>query len=540
MKKIVSLLKACMTSDMSLFKIKAKKNNGKSNKALIGFVVLCFMFSIWSYVSMLFEKLAPLHLQFIVLSIFVLVVSVLTLIEGIYKTSSLLFNCKDDNLLLSLPIKKSTVLFVRIFKFYVFELLFSLLFFVPLVVGYLRWADSISLSFFITTIVMIFMVPIIPIIISCIIGALMSSISSRFRYKNIVQTIITMLLLVVILYYSYSIDNLFEYIAKHATDVYDFISKLYYPAGAYAKLVSDFNVGDLLLFIFINIGLFAIAIYLLSLVYFKINSRLKNVTTTKKISLGKLVIKKTSIRMSLIKKEIGTFINIPVFIINAGFGLVLYLVAAIMICIKYDSIVPILTDPKTLNISLKLINSNLSVMIFGLICFTAFMTSITSSVISLEGKNISILKSLPVKTETILMSKLYAALMITTPVILIGDLILFIRFPISIIDMILLLVLSILIPCVSHFVGLIVNLKFPKLDADNPTEVVKQSTSSFVSVMIGMVLVIATIFVITHVIGTISATLFLFLATIVFILIDTLLFTYLKKVGTKEFSKLSI
>ena len=38
----------------------------------------------------------------------------LQIMEGIYKTSSLLFNCKDDNLLFSLPIKRSEVLLDRI------------------------------------------------------------------------------------------------------------------------------------------------------------------------------------------------------------------------------------------------------------------------------------------------------------------------------------------------------------------------------------------------------------------------------------------
>ena len=138
------------------------------------------------------------------------------------------------------------------------------------------------------------------------------------------------------------------------------------------------------------------------------------------------------------------------------------------------------------------------------------------------------------------MCKLYSALAITTPFLLIGDLILFIRFPISIVDMLLILILTILIPCISHFIGLIVNLNFPKLDAENPTEVVKQSASSFVSVMIGMVLVVLSIWVISTFIGKISATLFLLLAVVVYLLLNIILYIILKKVGTKEFSKLSV
>ncbi len=118
MKKLYSLIRACMTSDMNIFKIKRKKDNKKSGIVLVLFISLCFMFSIWTYANMFFEKMAPLHLQNIVLSIFVFFISILTIIEGIYKAGPLLFNCKDDQLLLSLPIKRSTVLFIRIFKFF--------------------------------------------------------------------------------------------------------------------------------------------------------------------------------------------------------------------------------------------------------------------------------------------------------------------------------------------------------------------------------------------------------------------------------------
>ena len=168
------------------------------------------------------------------------------------------------------------------------------------------------------------------------------------------------------------------------------------------------------------------------------------------------------------------------------------------------------------------------------------MTSITSSVISLEGKNINILKSLPVETKTILMSKIYSSLVLTTPILLIGDIILFARFNIGILEILLLLILSVAVPLISHYIGLIINLKYPKLDADNTAEVVKQSTSSFVSVMVGMILLAITFVIIFGIIGKISATLILVIATAIFIIMDTILYIYLIKIGSKDFNKLSV
>ena len=138
------------------------------------------------------------------------------------------------------------------------------------------------------------------------------------------------------------------------------------------------------------------------------------------------------------------------------------------------------------------------------------------------------------------MSKIYACMIITTPVLLIGNIILFIKFKIGIIEMVLLLILSILVPLVSHFIGIIVNLKYPKLDFENATEVVKQSASSFISVMIGMVLAILTFIIITKIIGNVSSILILIVATMLYILTNIVLYTYLIKIGIKDFKSLTI
>jgi ABC-2 type transport system permease protein len=387
---------------------------------------------------------------------------------------------------------------------------------------------------------MLFILPIIPIVLSCIIGTITTSLASRFKFKNLAQIVTTTIVLLCVFYISMNLDGFFNYLTKHATSLNDLIIKIYYPAGMYAKLATDFNLLDLLIFIGINILIFVVAILVLSKFYFKINSRLKKVTSTKKTSINKLTIKRNSQTSSLIKKELNTFFKTPVFIVNAGFGLVLFIGAAILVSIKYDSVILILSDPLKFNLSKDLINNNISLIVMMLIAMAGFMTSITNSVISLEGKNINILKSLPIKTKTILMSKVYSSLIITTPPILVGDLILFIRFRLSIIQMILLLLISILIPLISHLVGIIVNLRYPKLDWENQAEVVKQSTSSFVAVMIGLVSLVLLVGIVFKLVGVVSQTIILLVSVGLFTIINMILYLYLIKKGTKEFNKLSI
>ena len=537
MKKTISLIKACMTDNMNIFKIKSKSQKKSSKMLLPIFLFICIFFTIWSYANMIMEPLVEVHLEYVLITIFVLLTFILTLVEGIYKSSSLLFNCKDDNLLLSLPIKKSTVLFIRIFKFYVFELIYNSMFMLPAILVYARYVP-VEFNYYITSLIMLILLPIIPIVISCIIGAFISMTSSKFRYKNIAQIIITTILLLVILYFSFNIEGILKNIATKATNINDFITRIYYPAGVYHKLLISFNIKDLLIFIAINILIFVLSIKIVSNVYFKINSNVKSVATNNKNRNYKITYHR--IMPSLIKKEFQRFITSPVFIINAGFGLVLYIVASIGLVLKFDSIKSgIIIEGEML--SFDIITSYFSVIIFILICTTSFMTSITSSMISLEGKSFNILKSLPITPFKIINSKVLSALYIMVPCILLGNIIIFIKFKLSLIEILLLLISSLVLPAISSIIGIIINLKYPKMDAENDTEVVKQSMSSMVAVFSGMGIIAITVLIISKLIQKGVANNIILLGSLsIYIIILGVLMLYLKNYSTKAFESINV
>ena len=537
MKKLVSLIKACMTDNMSLFKIKNKKSGKKSNAILPIFLGICVFFSIWSYANIIIEPLIEVKLEYVLLTLFVLLTSILTLVEGIYKTSSLLFNCKDDNLLLSLPIKKSTVLFVRVFKFYVFELIYNTLFMLPAMVVYARYVN-VGATYYIASFCALVLLPIIPIVISCIIGAVISKTSSQFRLKNLAQIVITTIILLIVFYASFNLENLVKDMAQNAESINNIITRIYYPAGAYIKLVTNFNITDLIVFIIINLLLFVASIFVLSKIYFNINSKVKEIKTSAKIKTYK--IKANNPIKALIKKEMRRFIDTPVFVINAGFGLVLFIVGCIAICLKFDGVVETFNN-EGINITKEQIASYIPVLLFGFICLSSLMTSITSSMISLEGKAFNILKSLPVKPFKIILAKVLASIIIMVPCILIGDFIMFIKFRFNILEVLMMLSASVILPLVAETIGIIVNLNYPKMDAENDTEVVKQSMSSMVAVFTGMILTGISIFALYKGLAlNISVDLIILCGLIIYTVVYLGLLIYLSKKGTEKFNDINV
>ena len=549
MKKLLSLIKACMSDNMSLFRIGSKKKNNKnSNDAkndrrnmmlpIVLFAIIFFY--MWGYANMMMEPLQGSNLEYTVIIMFIAFTTVMTLVEGIYKSSSLLFNCKDDDMLLSLPISKATVLFIRIFKFYIFEVMYNSMFLAPAMVAYIRYVP-VDWTYYLSSVLALSLLPIIPIVISCIFGGLISLTSSKFKQKNIAQIVITMLILLLVMYASFNLQNFIDNLKNCASDVSQIIQTVYYPAKLYGNLVTNFNVKDLLVFVISQMVIFAITVLALGKVYYKINSLAKSVKvkSTSNNSNKEYRIKTNKPVKSLIKKELNRFINSPVFVTNATFGLVLFVVVCVLASIRFESFVQAFTAEET-GLTIEMITKYIPLILFGFICFSSLMSSITSSMISLEGKSFNILKSLPVKPFTIIISKVLTAIIIIIPALLIGDIVVFIRFKFTIIEILLTLIATVLMPFVAETIGILVNLKHPKMDADNDTEVVKQSTSTMIAVLGGMLLAMITMgALIGGASSGISSNIVILIGIGIYAIIFAILVFDLSRNGTKYFNKIN-
>ncbi len=538
MRKVFALLKASFSEGMSFFIIRGK-NRSKFMKVYVPIIIgILFMSAMGSYGEIMMEPLAGTGMEYVVLTLFVVFSAVFTLVEGVYKASGLLFNCRDDDIVLALPIKKSTVLLIRIFKFYIFEVMVNALFLAPVMLVYALKIGA-SLSFYITSIVGLFVLPIFPVVLSCLIGGIIAYSSSKFRLKNIVQIISTALVMLIVLYVSYNLNDILASFAQNAGSVNEIILRLYYPALQYINLVIDFKVLNFVLFIIINVGILLLTVLILGKVYYKINSQVKVVRGNNRKHDYKIVSNRPIV--ALIRKELNKFISSPVFVINAGFGLILFVIACVLLALNGEGLLSQFMEMENDSVLIERILSFIPAVLFGLVFVTSMMTSITSSMISLEGKTFNILKGLPVSAMTIIMSKVLAAIIVMVPTILVGDLIMFIKYDFNVWQILMIVIASVVMPMAAELIGIIINLKYPKMNAKDDVEVVKQSLSSLIAVFIGMgasVLILAIIgFAFFGGVGateTIGAGLLLSTGMMVLALF------YLKAKGVEEFNSIDI
>lgn len=488
MKKIFSLLMAAMSQDMSLFKIKSKQKSKLSKILFPIMLAAVLMLSIGSNIAIIAESLAKVNLTFIILTLFIVLTAILTIIEGIYKSQGILFEARDNDLLFSLPIKKSHIFFTRVFKLLTFQFVYNAVFMIPAIVVYAMY-EKTNIYFYIISLVMLFILPIIPTIIGCIFGYAVKAISSRFKSKNLVQIISTMLILLGVFYISFNTQNVIENLVQNATSINDMITKIYYPAGLYINLISRFNIIEFILLIATSIIPGILFIYIASIFYFKIISRLKGsraVKVKKDKKIEKSEVKVRTPLIALIRKELRRFFTSPVFIINAGFALVLMVVFTVALSVNARGIIESFIAQDELGIDIELALNFVPKIYLAVLAFTSFLTCITCSMISLEGKTFNILKSLPVGAPKILLAKLLTSMVISMPVFLVCDIAFFVIFKPAIIDILQIILATAIIPTFVGLLGLLANLKYPKMNAASDTEVVKQSMSSFVSVFSGV------------------------------------------------------
>ena len=536
MSKTLRLLKVCLSQDMNLFKFGSKKMSGTTKVLLPIFFAALIMVYMGIYTVGLMEQFEPMNLEYVALALFAFAFSLMTIFEGFYKSGSLLFNCKDDQLLFSLPVSKNTILFIRMFKFYAFEFLFNGMFIAPSMIVYGVKMNQ-SWLYYLVSIVALVLMPVVPIVISCIFGFITTYISSKFKGKNLIQTIVAMAAVLGIICVSFNFDGLLSLMKDNVSNI-DKIVSYYYPVGIYISLVNNFNLLTFILYILAHIAIFAITVLIIGKVYFTLNSKMKSVSV---IHNKKPYVVKTRGRLiSFIKKEFNRFVQTPVFIVNAGFGLVMFVAACIAVSFKYDAIIGSLLS-KNEELTADMITKYIPLGMMALLAFSAFMTSITSSMISLEGKSINILKSLPIKSSMIVLYKVIAAIVIMVPCLLLGDVIVFIAFKFDIICILCILYATFLLPFIAELIGIMANLKYPKMDATNDTEIVKQSMSSMISVFAGMVLAMVSIGILAALaVMGLSNNIILLLFLIIFTIVAMILWFILTKISDKRFDEIQV
>lgn len=443
---------------------------------LFVFGVLFFMF--YNVASMLCEPLVRAGMGWLYLSIMGLMAVLLGVFGSVFSTYQSLYRAKDNELLLSLPIRPSHILAVRLFGVWLWGFIYEAFVLVPSLIVY--WAAAapglrtVAFDILLPLILSVFVLT-----LSCVLGWVVAKISAKLKHRSIVTVFVSLAFLVAYYYVYFRAYEMLQKLLLNAEAVGESIRGAAYPV----YLIGSAGEGNALSLLLLA----AMVLALFLLVWAVLSRTFLNIATARsaaaKQRYRETPMKRRTAAGALLRKEAGRFFASPTYMLNCGLGTLLLVAAAVLALIKGAWLRSFIDQ--------FAITANVApLLICAAICMLAAMNDITAPSVSLEGKALWLVQSLPVSPWQALKAKLELHLLLTAiPALLcsVSACIVLRPGPFAALMMVLLPGLFVLL--FAAF-GLTINLKMPNLSWTDETVPVKQSMGVLVTLFGGWAFVL--------------------------------------------------
>lgn len=467
---------------LNIFKVAGhKKEKSKRLIYLICLAIIALMASFYSgaiayglgYLNM--TQLIPLYAF--------LIASLLSFFFTIFKANGELFGFFDYDTLMSLPIKTTTIIASRFMYLYIWNTLLSLLIMLPAGVIYAVFSNPNRL-FYCFWIIAMFTVTLIPTTIATIIGAVITAIASRTKHASLISTVLMIMLLISILAaslfaggfnQSFDINQLNDLSRIFINESF----KIYPIAELYHNGIVEEKWLQFISFIAISIVWYLLFVKVLSFKYKSLNTRISSTYNKSNYEVNRL--NSGNVLTALYSKELKRFLSSTIYVTNMVVGLVMSVIMSVAVVIVGSERLAIMVGLPELVVFLPKLTPFILAAMIG-------MSNTSSVSLSLEGKNLWILKSLPLRLRDIYLSKILVNLTLTVPVALISGSLFIIGIKATLYQGLMMLVIPLIFAIFSATWGLFINYQFANYDWESETQVVKQSMSAVIG-MLGSLLI---------------------------------------------------
>ncbi|MEK4744828.1 MULTISPECIES: putative ABC transporter permease subunit [unclassified Bacillus (in: firmicutes)] len=510
----LGLLKIRLITQLGLNTFKYEKDKKKKqNKILLSASIALVGVLLMLYCGASAYGLVKLGMSEIIPVYALVISSVLTLFFTIFKANGEIFAFKDYDLLMSLPIRVSTIITSRFLYLYLLNTIFSIIIMLPMGVVY-GIHENPSVSFYFMWFISMFIASLIPTTIAAIFGAAITAIASRFKNTNKITTILSFIVIITFSFFMMKNGN-----SQHSLNdmngigaiVSEQLTKVYPLANMFQKAIVNADIVAFILFVGISVIWYYLFVKILSLKYKQINTGISTYHMLSNYEIHSM--RKESVLVALYKKEVKRFFSSTVYVINSGMGVVMAIAFALAIVVVGPS--QLIDYPGIETLLQKIAPFAISAAIS--------MTCTTCVSLSLEGKNVWIIKSLPITPKMIYDSKILVNLSLSIPASLISAVLLIIGLKLDVWSSILIVITPIAYSFFSAVWGIFINNRFGYYDWVSETQIVKQSVGSFVGMFGGLITAVIPAFLIGT--ATISSyRVFTFVVVIVLAIITIFLY----------------
>ncbi len=397
---------------------------------------------------------------------------------SVFNTYSSLYQAKDNDLLLSMPIPVRSIMLARLSGVYAMGLLYELIVIIPALIVWFIYAPF-SLSGTVFTLLIPLVLSFFVLVLSCILGWAVAHIVRRLKNKNL-MTVIVSLVFIGAYYYLYSraYSMLGALVAAAENPGFSGKAKIIlYPLYHMGKAAQG-SLFSFLIFTAIIAALLAITVFVISKSFLKL--------ATANCGSERIRSKKTggarvsSVGHALFNKELCRFKGSAGYMLNCGMGLLFLLAGAAVMLWKADVIREFVPSVIPSN-GAAVIACVVVTMIIG-------MVYITAPSISLEGKSLWLLRSFPVSGKQVLRAKISLQIALTLPPAVLAALAAVIVIKPSAAAAVLMLVYVMIYTVLTAALGLCLGLSKADFSWTSEMIPIKQSSSVMLTMLLGWAL----------------------------------------------------
>lgn len=407
-----------------------------------------------------------------------------SVIGSVFTTQSQLYDAKDNELLLSMPIPARAILLSRMIPLLALNLLFAGLVMVPAIIVYAVFVTFSPVALLAQVMALLGTV-LLAQAIACLFGWLLHLLLSKLNKSFASMLYVVVFLALYFAVYSQA-SQILNAMAINGQAIAQTLHSWVWPLYAMG-LGCLGNIPLLLAFLAICAAVFCAVYAILSLTFLKTATMQRGATRKRKLRLDN--ISTVTPEEAVIRKEFRKFISTPVYLTNMGLGV--FLIAALPVAglIFRKDILEMLE-------LLEMPQSLVPLLICAVLSFTVSTVCISTPSVSLEGKSIWILKSMPISPKQILTAKLRLHCRLSVPVTAVAALILAATYGCSVPECVLTALVSGLLATLCGLVGMLAGLQWARLDYISEAYPCKQSPGVLVTMlsMMGLPLVIGLLY----------------------------------------------
>lgn len=529
-----TLLKKQMAEIFQSYLYDAKKNRKRSKASTIMFIVM-YVFIMVGILGGIFTYLAiaickpfsDVGIGWLYFALMGLIAIALGSFGSVFNTFSGLYLSKDNDLMLSLPIPVRYLLVSRLLSVYLMGLMYAAVVIVPAVIVYWVVTPVTALSV-IGSVLLVALISVIVLILSCLLGWVVAKASLKLKNKSFVTVLLSLLFIGAYYFLYFKAQTLIGELISNAAAYGEKIKGAAYPVYLFGQ-VGTGSIFALLVWTAVVAILFAAVWIVLSRSFIGI------VTATGKTERAvyrEKTAKAKSVFGALLFKEWKRFTSSPNYMLNCGLGTLIIFICGIGLLIKGNTLV------STLDQVFGAESGCTAVLLCAVLCMAASMNDMAAPSVSLEGKNLWIVQSLPADAWKALCAKLSVQILMTGIPVLFCAVCMTIILQAEPLLVILLILLPLLYTVFSALFGLYLGLKMPNLTWTNEIAPIKQSMCVTIALFggWGYTAVLGVVYLVCG--YRIGPVLYLAIAAILTALLCGALYSWLRKKGTEVFENL--